>query len=274
MDEIQELTSLKSLPKQQRPPPGVERGYVRLAVTDGKTLKFRICAKFPCNQPLENYANGRFCADHQDWAEKCGIEDCEAPIHKPGAYTSRSHRFRARTSYCLQTIQWSCGIPISWGICYESESPTQVFQLLDFTWPDEDTRPSFIAYDNACKMLAHIVKHPEKRHWLRTTRFIVDAWHYINHRATDVLCCTWCNPHPNDGSQPDLVITTEGQDGIKHLSRAFNTETAEQFNSWMDGYDAQMRQMAKQTFAFYSHCTLLLYKEEVEERITKEEKWM
>ncbi|KIJ24701.1 hypothetical protein M422DRAFT_194383, partial [Sphaerobolus stellatus SS14] len=269
----------ESLPKQQRPPPGVNKGYVRLAVTDGKTLKFRICAKFPCNQPLENYATGRFCADHRDWADTCGKPNwLPANVRRneqnEPMEVNCSHRFRARTSYCHQTIQWSCGIPISWGICYESESPTQVFELLEFTWPDENTRPGFIAYDNACKMLAHIAKHPEKRNWLHTTRFIVDAWHYINHRETDVLCRTWCNPHPTNGSQPDLVITAVGRDGVKHLSRAFNTETAEQFNSWMDGYEAQMRQMAKQTFAFYCHCTLLLYKEEVEERITKDEKWM
>ena len=141
------------------------------------------------------------------------------------------NRFRARRTYCLQTIQWSCGIPISWGICFESESPTQVFELLEFTWPDSQNRPAFIAYDKACKLLAHIATHPEKQGWLDTTHFIVDAWHYINHRVTDVLCRTWCNPNPDDGSQPDLVIPNPGPNGTTILSRAFNTETAEQLNS-------------------------------------------
>lgn len=32
------------------------------------------------------------------------------------------HTFRARSTYCIQTVQWACGTPIGWGKCYESES--------------------------------------------------------------------------------------------------------------------------------------------------------
>jgi hypothetical protein len=42
--------------------------------------------------------------------------------------------------------------------------------------------------------------------WKRTTHFIVDAYHYNNHSVLDILCRTWCNPAPSDGSAPNLVI--------------------------------------------------------------------
>ncbi|KAF8232604.1 hypothetical protein L208DRAFT_1271305, partial [Tricholoma matsutake] len=35
-----------------------------------------------------------------------------------------------------------------------------------------------------------------ERAWEMTTRFIVDACHYINHRDDDELCKKWCNPAP------------------------------------------------------------------------------
>ncbi|KAJ7676707.1 hypothetical protein DFH06DRAFT_1122015 [Mycena polygramma] len=87
------------------------------------------------------------------------------------------------------------------------------------------SKPSFIAYDDACSLLRHIVTQDSNNAWLSMTKFIVDAWHYIGHRATDILCRLWCNPAPLNGSQPDLVLVEEDADG----TRAFNTET--QLNS-------------------------------------------
>ncbi|KIJ22880.1 hypothetical protein M422DRAFT_276636 [Sphaerobolus stellatus SS14] len=324
-EELHALPDPNGLPQQQPPPEGQERGYVQMAVTDGKTLKFRICAVPGCRGPLTNYATGRFCSTHIVKELECGVNACSTQVRKKGDFTcdnpihiakfykyksrfgnnnflnvrraiskkkpdwlptsnndgtaieeeaDEGHTFRARTTYCLQTIQWACGVPISWGICYESESPTQVFELLQYTWPKPEDRPAFIAYDKACKLLAHIATHLEKRDWLQTTRFVVDAWHYINHRVTDVLCRTWCNPNPSDGSQPDLVIPVLTANGESVLARAFNTETAEQLNAWMDGFEAQMRQMADYNFGFESHCTMLLYKEAVAERITEKKQWI
>ncbi|KIJ42280.1 hypothetical protein M422DRAFT_254684 [Sphaerobolus stellatus SS14] len=318
-----------NLPHQEAPPPGIERPYVQMAVTDGKTLKYRICAwrtdEEVCRGPLENYSNGRFCKDHAEMINICGIKGCGHPviihetlsfltcdleehiatynrwksrfasadihkvrraIRKQAEWLPKNkeanldeddqleveeleHMFRARTTYCLQTVQWACGVPIGWGICFESESPTQVYDLLQFIWPNKEGRPAFIAYDKACKLLAHIMAHEEKRHWIETTRFVVDSWHYINHKATDYLCSIWCNPSPSNGSQPDLVLGKESPNGEKVTVRAFNTQTAEQLNSWMDGYESQTRQMTDKSFAFYCHCILLIYKDSVEGRIKK-----
>ncbi|KAJ7049023.1 hypothetical protein C8F01DRAFT_1213474 [Mycena amicta] len=181
-----------------------------------------------------------------------------------------SNTFRARTTYCLETAQWACGFPIGWGKCYKSEGDTQVLAFLNRLWQDYlDSRPSFIVYDKACDILRHIVTQNPNDDWLRTTKFIVDAWHYIGHRASDVLCRTRCNPAPMDGSQPDLVLTKTDADGVVHQTRAFNTETAEQLNSWLNGFENQLKQMTDANYDFFVHVLMMVYSEMVEERIAE-----
>lgn len=182
--------------------------------------------------------------------------------------TQVQHTFRARSVYCIQTVQWSCGAPIGWGKCYNSESPSQVLKVVEDLWSDyPDEKPSFLAYDNACKLLRHIITQDRQSHWLQSTKFIVDAWHYIGHKASDALCRLWCNPTPRNGSQPDLIQTGTDDNGNVILTRTFNTETAEQLNSWLDGFDSQLRQMTDFTFDFYLHALMLLYWDMVENRI-------
>ncbi|KAJ6525394.1 hypothetical protein B0H19DRAFT_971314 [Mycena capillaripes] len=184
-----------------------------------------------------------------------------------------SHTFRAGTTYCLQTIQWACGCPVAWGKCYRSESSSQVLRFINRTWENHPaSKPSFISYDDACNLLRHIVTQDPNSHWIQTTKFIVDAWHYIGHRATDVLCRLWCNPAPTNGSQPDLVIMEVDANGRTHTTRAFNTETAEQLNAWLGGFEAQLRQMSATNFDFCVHVLMLLYKEMVEGKILKKER--
>jgi hypothetical protein len=84
-----------------------------------------------------------------------------------------------------------------------------------------------------------------------------------------VLCRTWCNPAPANGTQPDLVIAQEDDSGEVHLTRAFNTETSEQLNAWLNGFEAQMRQMTDYNFDFFMHSILLIYKDAVEKRIVQ-----
>ncbi|KAJ7715578.1 hypothetical protein DFH07DRAFT_1014705 [Mycena maculata] len=180
------------------------------------------------------------------------------------------HTFKAKSIYCLQTVQWACGVPIGWGKCYRSESTPQVLSILNKIWEDNpQSRPSFIGYDKACDLLRHIVTQDPNDLWLKTTKFIVDAWHYIGHRATDVLCRTRCNPAPTDGSQPDLVLTETDDNGVAHQTRAFNTETAEQLNSWLNGFESQLRQMTDVNYDFFVHVLMLLYAETVEKRVAE-----
>jgi hypothetical protein len=58
-----------------------------------------------------------------------------------------------------------------------------------------------------------------------------------------------------------------------HTARAFtNTQTAEQFNSWLDGFEAQLGQMTNVNFDFYVHELFMLFKELTEEKITKKDR--
>lgn len=126
-----------------------------------------------------------------------------------------------------------------------------------------------MTYDDACNLLWHIVTQDPQSPWLISTQFIVDAWHYIRHCATDVLCRTWCNPAPANGTQLDLVIAQEDDSGEVHLPQTFNTETSEQLNAWLNGFEAQMRQMTDYNFDFFMHSILLIYKDAMEERIVQ-----
>ncbi|KAJ7688174.1 hypothetical protein B0H17DRAFT_938646, partial [Mycena rosella] len=225
---------------------------------------------------LLNYRNGRFCEDHinlrDDLADDPTVTGPSLRVElaalgdTPGDQVV--HTFKAKSTYCLQTVQWACGFPIGWGKCYRSESSSQVLAILDKIWEGHpEARPSFIAYDDACSLLRHIVTQDANSPWILTTKFIVDAWHYIGHRATDICCRLWCNPAPTNGSQPDLVLVEEDANGTSHQTRAFNTETAEQLNSWLNGFESQLRQMSDVNYDFYVHVLMMIYAERVEKRV-------
>ncbi|KAJ7757675.1 hypothetical protein B0H14DRAFT_3096596 [Mycena olivaceomarginata] len=284
------------LPQQQAAPQaGTPRGYIRLAVMDGKTIQHRECALHLCEGPLVNYKNGRFpgaltCDNQLHIAWQQQYNNRFSRLSFPGVQRDNGgvipalrvelgplgdtpgdqvvHTFQAKSIYCLQTVQWACGFPIGWGKCYRSESPPQVLAILDRIWLDHpQSKPSFVAYDDACSFLRHIVTQDPHSAWLRTTKFVVDAWHYIGHHATDILCRLWCNPAPTNGSQPDLILVEEDANGTKHQTRAFNTETAEQLNSWLNGFESQLRQMSDVNYDFFIHVLMMIYAERVKKQV-------
>ncbi|KAJ6550224.1 hypothetical protein B0H19DRAFT_1298759, partial [Mycena capillaripes] len=83
----------------------------------------------------------------------------------------------------------------------------------------------------------------------------------------DILCRLWCNPAPLNGSQPDLVIVEEDANGTTRQTRAFNTETAEQLNSWLTGFESQLRHMSDVSYDFFVHVLMMLYAERVNRRV-------
>ena len=62
------------------------------------------------------------------------------------------------------------------------------------------------------------------RIWKNTTWFIIDTYHYTTHHTTDDLCRTWCNPAPQIGSAPNLVVVENDVNGNPHYKQAFNTQ--------------------------------------------------
>ncbi|KAJ7812422.1 hypothetical protein B0H13DRAFT_1666217 [Mycena leptocephala] len=263
-----------------------------------------ICGIIPCGRPVHS-AGAVTCDDesHKEWHQKylnrfsrlsfpgvqrvvrrqVGQNEANVPQTGPTLHSELPelqgtagdnvvHTFRARTTYCLQTVQWSCGCPIGWGKCYRSESSSQVLKIIDKIWEAHpDCMPSFLAYDDACNLLRHIVTQHPNSPWIHSAKLIVDAWHYIGHRASDILCRIWCNPAPTNGSQPDLISVTVDNNGRTHTTRAFNTETAEQLNAWLNGYEAQLRQMSNINYDFAVHVLMLLYKELVDKRVEKKD---
>ncbi|KAK6988417.1 hypothetical protein R3P38DRAFT_3332071 [Favolaschia claudopus] len=152
-----------------------------------------ICGIIPCGQPVQE---GRLTCgrqSHKDWHAKYldrfsrlsfpGVQrvlrrqNDTATASGPTLHLALSdlegtpgdqvaHTFRARTIYCLQTVQWACGCPIGWGKCYNSESSSQVLGILDKIWEEHpNSKPSILAYDDACNLLRHI-QHTTRALWL------------------------------------------------------------------------------------------------------------
>jgi hypothetical protein len=128
--------------------------------------------------------------------------------------------------YCVETICAPCGVVIAWAKFAKAESPTNILQFLQNVYPTEETRPDYVCIDKACQVLSSSIANGSWEIWQRTTRFIVDSYHYINHRTTDYLCRKWCNPAPLNGSAPNLVIVENDRLGQPHYKRAFNTQVS------------------------------------------------
>ena len=132
--------------------------------------------------------------------------------------------FAAPHWYCVEIMTTPCGLPLAWEKFATSESPSNILSFLDRVYPDEESRPDYVCIDKACLVLRHAVASGRWNTWKKTTRFIVDSYHYINHRTTDYLCRKYCNPAPLDGSAPNLVAVEYDKAGRPHFKRAFNTQ--------------------------------------------------
>ena len=132
--------------------------------------------------------------------------------------------FSPNRFYCVETLCAPCGTVIAWTKFAKSESPTKIMKFLNSVYPTNESQPAYICIDKACTVLKYIIGNSAYADWLQTTRFIVDSYHYINHKATDNICHKWCNPTPSDGSAPNLVIPAVDKNGNPCFQHAFNTQ--------------------------------------------------
>jgi len=147
------------------------------------------------------------------------------PHDEPAPETQRANYFGPSRFYCVETLCAPCGTVIAWAKFAKAESPTNILQFLETVYPTEESWPDYICIDKACVVLrTAILNGSWDAIWKKTTRFIVDTYHYINHRTTDYLCRKWCNPAPQDGSAPNLVIVDTDNNGRPYKKRAFNTQ--------------------------------------------------
>ena len=170
----------------------------------------------------------------------------------------RSTYFMAPRFYCVETICAPCGVVIAWTKFAKSESPTNILNFLESVYPDEASRPDYICIDKACLVLRSCIANGTWTQWQNTSRFIVDSYHYINHRSTDSLCRKWCNPAPSNGSAPNLVVVEKDKEGKPYQKHAFNTQACEQLNAWLGGFETMLRKMTVGNFNWFLH-TMLSY---------------
>ena len=108
---------------------------------------------------------------------------------EPTPEAQRGNYFSPSRFYCVETICAPCGTVIAWAKFVKSESPSNILQFLESVYPTEESWPDYICIDKACLVLQTAISNGSwDAIWKKTTRFIVDAYHYINHHTTDYLC--------------------------------------------------------------------------------------
>ena len=116
------------------------------------------------------------------------------------------------------------------------------------TFPDELPRakPSFIFYDNNCKLLAHL--RASKETGLNGVGMPVDVFHAANkHSETDEFCQRYCNP----ASFPELM------DDNDHW--LFNSSVCEQTNVWFGKFLPLVRDMLAVNYKFFLDEMIAVY---------------
>lgn len=126
--------------------------------------------------------------------------------------------------------------------------------------------------DKACILLRSCISRGQWDIWKNTTHFIVDLYHYKNHSKNDMLCQTWCNPAPLDGSAPNLVVSGRDKHGQLYYKRAFNTQACEQLNAWIGGFESILKRMVPANFNWLMHTMLFYHTRNVIEKQKQGEK--
>jgi len=184
----------------------------------------------------------------------------------------KDNYFVAPRFYCVETICAPCGAVIAWTLFDKAESPTNILHFLEAVYPTPDLRPNYVCIDKACAVLRTSISNGAWNTWNQTTRFIVDSYHYINHRTTDYLCRKWCNPAPLNGSAPNLVIVENDVDGNPHYKRAFNSQACEQLNAWLGGFQPILNRMTIHNFRWFLHVMLFIHTQRVIQKQKDKEK--
>jgi len=166
----------------------------------------------------------------------------------------------------VETICAPCDVVIAWAKFANAESPTNILQFLETTYPTEESQPDYICIDKGCMLLHSALANGSWDIWKRTSQFIVDSYHYTNHRVTDFLCWKYCNPAPEDGSAPNLVIVDYDNKGQPYYKQAFNTQACEQLNAWLGGFESILQRMTIGNFDWFLHSMLFYHTQIVIQR--------
>ncbi|KAM6491148.1 hypothetical protein JOM56_013387 [Amanita muscaria] len=275
-----------------------EAAQVKMVVVDGIVMGYTHCAFEGCTSDLGNARGGVYCPFHElAHGGKCHAANCAYP-NVEGTLACEGHQAKWRRHQANhrnnvlggyrralrrpdETLPWMPAAPQPRQVQQHDEEQVEqqdhrtkdhftpgcivlrqfvllVVLLLD--GPNlQSLSPLPISLTSwTCMVLKTVVNNPDWGEWLDTSRFIVDAYHYINHRASDDLCRTWCNPAPLNGSAPNLVIAERNAQGQLYYKRAFNTQACEQLNAWLGGFESILKRMTPGNFDWFLH-TMLFY---------------
>jgi len=118
--------------------------------------------------------------ESQPWQPTAG--PITQPHDEPVPEIQYKTYFTPHQFYCVETICAPCGVVIAWTKFARAESPTNILGWLETVYPTEESRPSYICIDKACAVLRHSIVDGSWDRWSKTSRFIVDSYHYVNHR--------------------------------------------------------------------------------------------
>ena len=135
-------------------------------------------------------------------------------------------------------------------------------------FPTEESCPDYICIDKACQVMQTAVNSGSWNTWKKNSHFIVDSYHYNNHCASNKLCRKYCNPAPTDGSAPNLVGQKIDRNGVVYDVREFNTQTCEQLNAWLGGFESILQWMTSKNSNWFLHVMLLYHVKHVLAKIS------
>jgi hypothetical protein len=111
--------------------------------------------------------------------------------------------------------------------------------MLEAVFPDPETMPNIVFYDNNCRLYKHLVHQGNLLY--KTVGFPVDVFHWkCKHSKTEIECSYHCNPH----CFPELI----GEDGRGWY---FNSSIAEQNNVWLGGFHSILREMTADHYDYF-----------------------
>lgn len=170
------------------------------------------------------------------------------------------HYFSPMRWYVVETICAPCGTVIGWRKFPKSEGPAEIIDFLEDFYPDSASRPSYVCMDKGCLLVKYLRGSSGKwDDWEQTTQFVVDTYHYKNHKTTDHLCQTLCNPTPNPNIAPNLVKLVDLPDGTTASHVAFNTQVCEHLNAWIAGFEPILKRQGSRNFNWFLHSMLFLH---------------
>ena len=181
------------------------------------------------------------------------------PHDEETAEVQRTNYFTPQRFYCVETICAPCGVVIAWAKFANAESPTNILQFLEATYPTEESGPDYICIDKGCQLLCSAIANGSWEMWKKTSWFIVDSYHYNNHRVSDFLCRKYCNPALQNGTAPNLVVVEHNAQGQPYYKQAFNTQACEQFNAWLGGFETILQRMTIGNFDWFLHSMLFYH---------------